>query len=151
MTEITLVSQTYTFQNYTSHIAHLCRQLLSHRLHVWRLCCQKQVSQAGTSNYIPQFTMGCNYLSLPEVPASGNKVLISTMGEIFLLILRSLGFTLFLRLTFGNLLAHCDLGQHWFSYWLSPDWCHVITSANTVISSIWTSGANFSENWIKLQ
>ena len=40
------------------------------------LCCQKQVSQAGISNYIPQFTMGCNYLSLPEIPASGNKVLI---------------------------------------------------------------------------
>ena len=43
---------------------------------ICRLWCQKQVSQAGISNYIPQFTMGCNYLSLPEIPASGNKVLI---------------------------------------------------------------------------
>ena len=40
----------------------------------WGLCCQKQVSQAGISNYIPQFTVGCNYLSLSEIPASGNKV-----------------------------------------------------------------------------
>ena len=36
--------------------------------------CQKQVSQAGISNYTPQFTVGCNYLSLPEIPASGNEV-----------------------------------------------------------------------------
>ena len=36
----------------------------------------KQVSQAGISNYIPQFTVGCNYLSLSAIPASGNKVLI---------------------------------------------------------------------------
>ena len=42
--------------------------------HIWGLCCQKQVSQAGISNYISQFTAGCNYLSLPEIPASGNKV-----------------------------------------------------------------------------
>ena len=40
------------------------------------LCCQKQVSQAGISKYIPQFNVGCNYLSLPEIPASGSKVLI---------------------------------------------------------------------------
>ena len=40
----------------------------------WGLCCQKQVSQAEISNYIPQFTVGCNYLSLHEIPASGNKV-----------------------------------------------------------------------------
>ena len=41
---------------------------------IWGLCCQNQVSQAGMSNYIPPFTVGCNYLSLPEIPASGNKV-----------------------------------------------------------------------------
>ena len=34
----------------------------------------RQVSQAGISNYIPQFTVGCNYVSLPEIPVSGNKV-----------------------------------------------------------------------------
>ena len=45
-------------------------------LNIWGLRCQKQVSQAGISNYIPQFTVGCNYLSLPEIPASGNKVFI---------------------------------------------------------------------------
>ena len=40
------------------------------------LCHQKQVSQAGISNCIPQHTVGCNYLSLPEIHASGDKVLI---------------------------------------------------------------------------
>ena len=35
-----------------------------------------QVSQAWISNCIPQDTMGCNYISLLEIPASGNKVLI---------------------------------------------------------------------------
>ena len=40
---------------------------------VW---CQKQVFQAGISNYIPQFTAGCDYLSLPKIPASGTNVLI---------------------------------------------------------------------------
>ena len=49
--------------------------------HIWGLCCQKQVSHAGTSNYIPQFTVGCNYLSLPEIPASGNKVLICSSHQ----------------------------------------------------------------------
>ena len=44
--------------------------------YIWGLCCQNQVSQTGISIYIPQFTVGCNYLSLPEMPASGNKVLI---------------------------------------------------------------------------
>ena len=39
-------------------------------------CCQKQVSQAGISNCIPQYSVGCNYLSLPEIPDSGTKVLI---------------------------------------------------------------------------
>ena len=50
---------------------------------IWGMCCQKQVSQAGISNYIPQFTVGCNYLSLPEIPASGNKVHICPIMCIF--------------------------------------------------------------------
>ena len=41
-------------------------------------CHQKQESQAGISNCIPQNTVGCNYLSLPKIPASGVKVLICT-------------------------------------------------------------------------
>ena len=46
-----------------------------HGIMIWGLCCQK-VSQAEISNYIPQYTAGCNYLFLPKIPASGNKVLI---------------------------------------------------------------------------
>ena len=36
----------------------------------WGLWCQKQVSQAG----IPQYSEGCNCLSLSEIPASGTNV-----------------------------------------------------------------------------
>ena len=43
---------------------------------IWKLCYQNQVSQAEISNYIPPFTVGCNYLPLPEIPASENNVLI---------------------------------------------------------------------------
>ena len=42
--------------------------------HKWVLCCQKQVYQAGINNCIPQNTMGCNNLSLSEIPASDSKV-----------------------------------------------------------------------------
>ena len=35
-------------------------------------------TQVWISNCIPQNTVGCNYLSLPEIPASGTKVLIYT-------------------------------------------------------------------------
>ena len=44
--------------------------------HIWRLWRQKQVSQEGISNYIRQYSVGWNYLSLPEISASGTKVLI---------------------------------------------------------------------------
>ena len=44
--------------------------------HIWGLWCQKQVSHAGISNCLSQYCMGCNYLSLPEIPASGTKVFI---------------------------------------------------------------------------
>ena len=37
---------------------------------IWGLCRQKQISQAGISNCIPQNTVGCNSLSLPEIPGS---------------------------------------------------------------------------------
>ena len=50
--------------------------LMGRLTYIWGLQCQKQVSQAGISNYIPQFTVGCNYVSLPEIPASATKVLI---------------------------------------------------------------------------
>ena len=34
---------------------------------------QKQVTQAGISNYTPQNTVGCNYLSSPTISASCTK------------------------------------------------------------------------------
>ena len=39
------------------------------------LVCQKQVSRAGTDNFLPTDTVGCNYLSLPLIPASGTQVI----------------------------------------------------------------------------
>ena len=44
----------------------------------------KQVSQAGKGNCIPQYSVGCNYLALPEVPASGTKVLIYRTVRIYI-------------------------------------------------------------------
>ena len=37
---------------------------------VWGSWCQKQVSQAWKNNCIPQYSVGCKYLSLPLIPAS---------------------------------------------------------------------------------
>ena len=42
----------------------------------WGLWCQKLVPQAGISNCIPQYSVGCDYLFLPELPSSCTKVLI---------------------------------------------------------------------------
>ena len=39
----------------------------------WGVWCQKQVSQAGISNCIPQNAVVCNYLSMPEMSGSGTK------------------------------------------------------------------------------
>ena len=39
----------------------------------WGLGYQKQVSQAGISNCIPQYSVGCDYLFLPGIHASGAK------------------------------------------------------------------------------
>ena len=44
--------------------------------HYMRTWCQKQVSQAGKSNCIPQYSFEWNYLFLPEISASGTKILI---------------------------------------------------------------------------
>ena len=45
-------------------------------LFIWGLWRQKQISQKRISNSIPQYSVWGNYLSLPEIPASGTKVLI---------------------------------------------------------------------------
>ena len=58
-------------------ILHFCWTTLGNKITYWkkwpsclRVNHQKQISQAGISNCIPQNTVGCNYLSLPEIPAS---------------------------------------------------------------------------------
>ena len=40
----------------------------------WRLWHHKQLSQVWISNCIQQNSVGCNYLSMPEIPANGAKV-----------------------------------------------------------------------------
>ena len=52
--------------------------------------CQKQIFQTGISNSIPQKTVGCKYLSLPEIPASGTKVIICLSLSITVSIIDSL-------------------------------------------------------------
>ena len=39
---------------------------------------RKQVSHAGRGGCIPQYSVGCNYLSMPGMPASGAKVFLFT-------------------------------------------------------------------------
>ena len=40
----------------------------------WELWCQKQVYQAGKSNSTPQCPVVSNYVSVPDIPASGTKI-----------------------------------------------------------------------------
>ena len=49
------------------------------RIFVWGLWRQKHVSQTWISNCIQQNTVGCNYLSMLEIPASGTKVFIFSL------------------------------------------------------------------------
>ena len=57
----------------------LNRKLISLLYHYpvykWGLWCQNQVSQTGISNCIPHYSVGCNYLSMPEMSPSVPKVL----------------------------------------------------------------------------
>ena len=46
----------------------------AHASSIWGLWCQKQLTLAMISNCIPHYSVGCNYLSLPNIPASGIKV-----------------------------------------------------------------------------
>ena len=45
-----------------------------------RLWHQKQVSETGISNCIPQYSMGCSYLTLPDISVPVAKVLIYWRG-----------------------------------------------------------------------
>ena len=56
----------------------------NHTRHIWGHWCQTQASQAGISNYILEFTVGCNYLTLPSIASSGTQVLISKTGVVHL-------------------------------------------------------------------
>ena len=45
---------------------------------IWGLWCQKQVSQAGINSCIPQYSVGCNYLSMPEIPGGRLNIKMSS-------------------------------------------------------------------------
>ena len=63
-----------------------------------RRWCKKQVCGAWISNYIPQFTVGCNYLCMPYIPTSGTKC--------------SYAFKWF------NITVNLGLPQYWWLNWL---------------------------------
>ena len=73
----------------------------------WR---QNQVSHAGISNCIPQNTMGCNYLSLPEryLLSSGTKVLSYGMFS-WVEILNKMGCVILCVQINGRCLSHRNL------------------------------------------
>ena len=50
---------------------------------LWTPVCQKQVSRVWISNYIPQYTVGCNYLAMPLIPAYGTEDLIYNFWKHF--------------------------------------------------------------------
>ena len=50
--------------------------VLSPQRYIWGVWRQEQVSQPCISNCIPQYSVGCNYLYMPVIPASGTKVII---------------------------------------------------------------------------
>ena len=56
------------------HVCVSCLGLYGLCICVWGLVCQKQVYRAWISNYNPQNTVGCNYLAMPYIPASGTQV-----------------------------------------------------------------------------
>ena len=94
---------------------------------IWGLCCQKQVSQAGISNYIPQFTVWCNYLSLLGILASDNEVLIFID-----IIARNLIQNQWLRNVLWRKVPHfsfrylpADFHLHFVLFWLSSGAIHV--------------------------
>ena len=95
---------------------------------IWGLRFQKQVSQAGISNYIPQFTVGCNYLSLSEIPASGAKVLIK------MTLLGLEGWTVYgptrvLYLIFSNVVWRSNEGnKHQNNIWARATQCTISSS-----------------------
>ena len=60
----------------------LTYSIQDYSMHIWGLCCQEQVSQEGISNCIPPFTVGCDYFSLPEIPASDHIVHISPLPQL---------------------------------------------------------------------
>ena len=81
--------------------------------YIWGLCCQKQVSQARISNYIPQFTVGCNYLSLPEIPASDNKVVIYWHHCCDMLLYMCMWLDCLMEKSGGKDLGWCADERHW--------------------------------------
>ena len=63
------------------HVLNFCliyyiSNLIPLAAYIWGLWHQKQVPQAWISNCVQQNTVECNYFYLPEIPASGTKVLI---------------------------------------------------------------------------
>ena len=57
------------------------------------LRCQRQVSRACISNYIPQSSVGCDYLSMLQIPISGTKLLISDAATNYKLVVITLCFS----------------------------------------------------------
>ena len=118
---------------------------MSNDLYICALCCQKQVLQAAISNCIPQ-----NYLSLPQIPASGGKVIICASQDLSMLqymITKFLPNAFTTGFNWGRVMHICinKLGHHWFRKWvvapLVPS--HFWTNAETLF--IGPLGTNLSE------
>ena len=93
--------------------------------HICGPCCQKQVSQAKISNCIPQYSVGCSYLSLSEIPASSNTVLIYTndLSTVYLNLVKMFSSVLYFCNTISSQTVHmqflhscCDMSKKMITF-----------------------------------
>ena len=91
----------------------------------WGLWCQKQVSSLCISNYTTQITVGCNYLSLPCILASGTNVLnYNSVANFLLKYSQQTPHSSPARASYG---VSCEL-RIWTSYFLAPAKLRVTSS-----------------------
>ena len=90
------------------------------------LCCQKQVSQTEICNCTPQYSVGCNYLSMLEIPAYGNKILIYTpiIPRPFRWVVKYMLIKPFLRMGY---IFSCDQAALWMVFSVHLSVCPSVT------------------------
>ena len=140
--------------------------------HVWGLWYQKQVSQAGISNGILQYFVGCNYLSLPVIRELFRESATTEHDILICICLKKFAITFHwclllvseckqiqkglvpMILTHWGRVTHICIGKQTIigsNNGLSPERRQAITWTNAGILLIGPLGTNFSEILIEIQ